>query len=461
MHSRENAPSICGLTIFLFFAPSAALADKVDDYINSQMQRRHIPGLSLAVVRDGKIIKAKGYGLADVETNSPATPETVYKISSISKQFLAAGIMLLVEEGKIGLDDKVSKWLEGTPDTWKEITIWHMLTHTSGLDDDPPGYDPFKVQADADVIKSAYLMKLLFPPGEGWSYSNVDYFALCEIIHKVSGKPWSEFLTERLFAPTDMLSTRTTTTTNIVPHRASGYNWNKGRLENAENWVAVRPSGAFLSTVLDLAKWDAVLYSDRILNASIRQQMWTPVKLKDGTLKPYGFGWYSDLWQGHKRVHHGGSLPGFQSDFERFVDDELTVIVLFNSSSGDVQKIALNVAGLYEPALMPPVLKPITDTETEITAKVKVMISGFVGGNLDMSLFSTSLASNLNAQVKSGTSDALRGPGAIRSIALIERQIKGDRRQYRYRVTYANDSLFFVCTFNKDEKVTGFGIDPE
>lgn len=103
MHSRENAASICVLTIFLFFAPSAALADKVDDYINSQMQRRHIPGLSLAVVRDGKIIKAKGYGLANVETNSPATPETVYKISSISKQFLAAGIMLLVEEGKIGL----------------------------------------------------------------------------------------------------------------------------------------------------------------------------------------------------------------------------------------------------------------------------------------------------------------------------------------------------------------------
>jgi D-alanyl-D-alanine carboxypeptidase len=457
----KDAAGICVLTFFLSLVPGEAHADKVDDYINAQMLRRHIPGLSLAVVRDGKIIKVKGYGLANVETNSPATPETVYKIASISKQFLAAGIMLLVEEGKIGLDDKVSKYLDGTPETWREITIRHMLTHTSGLDDDPPGYDPFKVQADADVIRSAYPMKLLFSPGEDWSYSNVDYFALAEIIHKASGKPWSEFLTESIFAPAGMLSTRTTTTTDIVPQRASGYNWDKGRLENAENWVAVRPSGAFLSTVLDLAKWDAVLYSDRILNASIRQQMWTPVKLKNGTIKPYGFGWYSDLWQGHKRVHHGGSLPGFQSDFERFLNDKLTVIVMFNSSSGDVTKVALNVAGFYVPALAPPVLKGIADTEPEITARVKSIISGFVGGNLDMSLFTTGLTSSLNANVRSGTSDALRGPGAIRSIELVERQIKGDRRQYRYRVTYANDSLFFVCTFNRDEKVTGFGIDPE
>lgn len=457
----KSSASICVLTSFLFLAPGTARADKVDHYIKSQMQRWHIPGLSLAVVRDGKIIKAKGYGLENVELNSPATTETVYKIASISKQFLAAGIMLLVEEGKIGLDDKVSKYLDSTPETWKEITIRHMLTHTSGLDWDPPGYQPFEAQSDADVIKSAYAVKLLFPPGEDWSYSNVGYFALAEIIREVSGMPWSEFLTQRLFAPAGMLSTRTTTTTDIVPQRASGYNWNRGRLENAQNWVAVTPSGAFLSTVLDLAKWDAVLYSDRILNASIRQQMWTPVKLKNGTIKPYGFGWYLDLWQGHKRVHHGGSLPGFQSDFERFVDDKLTVIVLFNSSSGDVQKIALNVAGFYEPALTPPVLKPIADTEPEITAKVKAMISGFVGGNLDMSLFTTNLASSLNASVKSGMSDALRNPGAIRSIVLVERQINGDKRQYRYRVTYANDSLFFVCTFNKDEKVTGFGIHPE
>ncbi len=134
---------------------------------------------------------------------------------------------------------------------------------------------------------------------------------------------------------------------------------------------------------------------------------------------------------------------------------------MLNSTSADPAKLALHVAGIYVPALAPPVLKPIADTEPEITAKVKAMISGLVGGNLDMSLFTPDLGSSLTAQVKSGMSDALRSAGAIQSIALVERHSSGDKRQYRYRVTYPNDSLFFLCTFNKDNKVTGFGIDPE
>jgi D-alanyl-D-alanine carboxypeptidase len=191
----------------------------VDDYIQAQMQKQHIAGLSLAVVKDGKILKAKGYGLANVETNTPATPETVYKIASISKQFLAAGIMMLAQDGKLGLDDKISKYLEGTPEAWKDITIRHLLAHTSGLVEDPPGFDPFKPQPDTDVVKSAYSTKLLFAPGEKWSYSNLGYFALGEIIHKVSGKPWSEFVTERVFAPAKMAATRATTTTDIRTYR--------------------------------------------------------------------------------------------------------------------------------------------------------------------------------------------------------------------------------------------------
>jgi CubicO group peptidase (beta-lactamase class C family) len=443
--------------LLLFVATGTAYGDKVDDYIKTQMQRRRIAGLSLAVVKGGKIIKAKGYGLANVETNTPATPETVYKIASISKQFLAAGIMLLVEEGKIGLDDKVSKYLDGTPETWKDMTVRHLLTHTSGIVEDPPGFEPFKAQPDADVVKSVYPVPLLFTPGEKWSYSNAGYFALGEILRKVSGRPWSEFLTERVFAPLGMTATRTTTTIDIVPHRASGYDLTRlnGDLKNAENWVAVRPSGAFLSTVLDLAKWDAALYSDTILKSSLREQMWTPVKLNKGTTSPYGFGWFLDPWQGHKRVDHQGGLPGFLSDFERFVDDKLTVIVMVNTTSADPVKIALNVAGFYVPALAPPVLKPIPDTEPEITAKVKAMITGFVGGNLDTSLFTPDEAPYA---VKSGMADYLHGLGAILSIALVERKNEGDNRLYRYRVTYRSYSLLVLCGFNKENKITGFGI---
>lgn len=270
MHSKR-APLFA--LVLLLTATVAVRADKVDDYVKAELQKQRIPGLSLAVVKDGKIIKAEGYGLANVELNVPARPETVYKIGSVSKQFIATGIMLLILEGKLGLDDQVSKFLEGTPDTWKAITVRHLLTHTSGIVREAPGFDPLKIQNDADVIKTAYPLPLRFAPGEKYEYCNVGYFTLAEIIRRVAGKSWDEFLTERVFAPLGMAVTRTTTTKEIVPNRAAGYGWEKDKLHNAQEFFALRPSGAFLSNVLDLAKWDAALYTDKILKQSTREEI--------------------------------------------------------------------------------------------------------------------------------------------------------------------------------------------
>ncbi len=232
------------------------------------MQRQHIPAVSIAVIKDGSLIKAEGYGLADIEHGIPARPDTVFKIGSVSKQFIATGIMLLVQDGRVALDDKVSKYLAGTPGTWQAITLRHLLTHTSGLVREGPGFDPYKVQPDIDVIKTAYPLPLQFKPGEKYEYSNLGYFVLAEIIHRVSGKPWGDFLTERVFAPLGMTATRVTSVADIVPNRADGYAWNADKFQNMENWPAVRPSGAFLSTVLDLAKWEAALLTDHILTGS-------------------------------------------------------------------------------------------------------------------------------------------------------------------------------------------------
>lgn len=252
--NRQRLPFFA--LVFLSLAVATTRADKVDDFVKAEMQKQRIPGVSVAVVKDGKIIKVGGYGLANVELNVPAKPETVYKIGSVSKQFIATGIMLLAEEGKLSVDDQLSKYLAGTPESWKEITIRHLLTHTSGIIREAPGFDPFKVQEDADVIKTAYSMPLRFTPGEKWEYCNVGYFALAEIIHQVSGKPWSDYLNERVFKLLEMNATRPTTVKSIVPDRANGYDWEGDKLQNAETYLAMRPSGAFISTVLDLAKWD-------------------------------------------------------------------------------------------------------------------------------------------------------------------------------------------------------------
>src|SRR5580765_2262872 len=251
MRSRYLALIIPVLLLVL----AAARRDRVDDYIKGEMQKRHIPGLELAVIKAGKTTKVGGYGLANVELNVPVRPETIFKIGSVSKQFIASGIMLLVEEGKIGLDDKISKYLEGTPETWKDISVRHLLTHTSGIVRDAPGFNPYKIQSEADVIRTAYPLPLRFAPGEKWEYCNVGYFSLAEIIRKVSGRPWGDYLNERLFLPLEMNATRTTTMTEIVQNRANGYVWRDSKLQNASTYFALRPSGAFLSSVLDLAKW--------------------------------------------------------------------------------------------------------------------------------------------------------------------------------------------------------------
>jgi CubicO group peptidase (beta-lactamase class C family) len=450
------------LTIALLFILPVALyaqqkPDKTDEYIETQMRRQKIPGLSIAVVKDGKIIKARGYGLANIETNTPATEKTVYKIASVSKQFIAAGIMLLVDEGKINLDDNVTKYITEAPETWKDITIRHLLSHTSGLVRDIPNFDGLKVISDTESIKSAFPAPFRFAPGTKWAYCNVGYYTLAEIIKRVSGKPWPDFFYERIFKPAGMTQTQTTNIYDIIPDRASGYSQSRQGLENAPVWLALRPSGGFISSVLDMAKWDAALYSDSVLKTASKEQMWAPVKLSDGTFAKYGLGWFIDSQNGHRRIHHDGGVPGFSSNFERYVDDKFTVIVLANTDGANLINISEAIAGLYISELTPVTEKVLADTEPEITAKVRSLIDGFIKGDLDLKLLAPDIAAEINDKMKKTLGEELSSSGKINSMTLIEKTVKDDKRTYRYRLDYKNDSFFFICTFNKDNKIVGFG----
>ena len=336
--------------LILVVTAVTARADKTDDFIKAEMLKQNIPGLSLAIVKDGKAVKAEGYGLANMSLKVPATPETVYRIASVSKQFIATGVMLLVQEGRLNVDDPVSKHLEKTPQAWKGITIRHLLTHTSGLVREPPGFDSHKIQSDADVIKSAFHLPLQFPPGTKHQYSNLGYFALAEIIRRVSGQSWTDYLSAKVFKPSGMNTTYPTNTKESVQNRAAAYVDNDKLREVNDNWPALRPSGAFLSTVLDMAKWDAMLYTDKVLTHSSREQMWAPAKLNDGSTYPYGFGWELGSFKGQRLVYHGGGGPGIRTKFARFVDHGLTIIVLMNLDDVDVDTIVNGIAALYLPS---------------------------------------------------------------------------------------------------------------
>ena len=445
------------ITALVFISTSAVNADTVDEYVHARMTWERIPGLSIAVVRNGKVIKAQGYGSANLETDTAATSETVYRIGSVSKQFLAAGMMLLVQEGKVGLDDPVSKYLADTPVTWKDITVRQLLSHSSGIVRESPAFDPMKVQSDMDVIKATYSIPLRFAPGSKWEYSNINYYCVAEIIRNITGEPWSKFIAERIFRPSGMNATRTATMPEIVPNRASGYATTEDGLRNADVWNALRPSGAFMSTVSDFVRWDAELDTDKVLNAESRKAMWTSVKLSDGTAYPYGFGWYIDEVNGHRRTHHGGGVPGFVAEFDRFPDDQICVILMANIQNRDISDLAVKVAGYYNESLKPALTPSIPDQSPDLTSRIRSILAGLASGRVDRQ-FAPELASRLSMQMNSGGFKPLASLGPISRMELLAVKKNEETTQYSYRVSFKGIALSADCSVSNDGRIVSFAL---
>jgi CubicO group peptidase (beta-lactamase class C family) len=338
----------------LFIFARSATADALDQYIREEMTNQRLPGVALAVIRNDKPIAVRAYGLANIETSAAVTKDTAFRLASLSKQMLASGMMLLVAEGKVSLDDPVSKYLQDPPPSWTAITVRQVLSHTSGLANEAPGFDPYRAQTPAERIRRARDLPLLSKPGEKYAYSNLGYDVVVEILERASGKPVLQFMSERVFAPLGMRDTRGTDLIAIVPNRANGYIYRDNTMRNAPPLMAPRSSGLFLSTLADLIKWDAALTAGKIITREMQRDLWTAVTLPDGTSTHYGFGWWVDEYKGHRRIRHGGSNPGFRTEYTRFVDDGISVIVLVNCDSARPDAIAAEVAGLYVPELATP-----------------------------------------------------------------------------------------------------------
>jgi len=339
------------LTLMVLAAVAgAALADRVDDYLAHEMERHQVPGLSLAVIRDGKTVKAQGYGLSSLELGVPVTPETVFEIGSLTKQFTATCVMMLVEEGKIALDDPIGKYLE-VPEEWKAITVRHLLTHSSGIKTYTVlgGFEASRHLPVKAFIEKLAAHPLAFAPGESFAYCNSGYNLLGFIIEKVSGESYWKFLSARLLNPLGMTSTRNRDQKTIILHRASGYEKENETLINRDpDLTDVFSAGAIVSTVLDLVKWNAALDSGKLLKPSSLQQMWTPFTLNGGKISSYGFGWRVDGSKGRKNIGHGGSTSGFSASLQRFPDDKLTLIVLCNSGEPNIATtLARGIAEIY------------------------------------------------------------------------------------------------------------------
>lgn len=336
------------------------------DAIFASLKSSNAPGAAVLVVRNGKPVFRQGYGVTDLRTLSPIDPKTNFRLASFTKQFTAMCIMLLVHDGKLHDDDHLTDIFPEFPAYGKSITIRNLLNHSSGL----PDYEdilmkqyPNTPEQKIPQILDAGVLKLMeqqtatqFPPGSKWEYSNSGYATLAMIVEKVSGKPFGQFLHDRIFAPLKMDNTLAYEKgKNEVPNRAYGHSkTDKGLQETDQSPTsAVLGDGGIYSSIDDLAKWDRALREHTLLSETQMQPALTPVHVtnglptSEGRNVSYGFGWFLDPYKSHRRMWHDGETIGFRTTIQRFPDDNLTVIVLANRTDVNPEELALKAADLY------------------------------------------------------------------------------------------------------------------
>ena len=342
----------------LALVPDACATDPAADFVNGYLKKKQIPGCAVMVRHEGKVVLSEGYGMASLEHGIRVTPQTVFQSGSMGKQFTAMAVMMLAEEGKLSLDDPISKHLSVPVKKWSRITVRHLLTHTSGLGDYPEDFSLQEDYTEGEMLKMITAQPLGFAPGEKWNYSNLGYVTLGILIHRITGAFYGEFLQERIFDPLGMKSTRIINEADIIPNRAAGYVLKDGVLKNQE-WVApsvnTTADGSLYFTAEDIAKWDEALEAKKLLSPAGFEQMWTPVKLNNGSTAPYGFGWgIRKTESGHAVLEHGGAWQGFATNIARYPDDRLSVVIFCNRAGADAAYIAKKVAKCYVPELAPP-----------------------------------------------------------------------------------------------------------
>jgi len=342
MNARNALFVLLGITGTLTAQVTATVAARADARIKSA----GIQG-SVLLAKGGKVILARGYGLANIELGVANKPETKFRLGSITKQFTAAAILQLQEQGKLRVGDPISKYIPDSPPAWSDVTVRHLLTHTSGIHSytDDAGYwagvrEPSG--SPLEFIKRFRNLPLDFKPGTKFHYDNSGYFLLGVIIEQVSGLKYEDYLRKYIFEPLQMNDTGYDWPSTILMDRASGYSKDDaGKVVNAEFLDMGQPyaAGSLYSTVLDLYKWDRALYTTRVLSAESIAAAFTPNEYEWGPGIRYGYGWGIAQVHGHKAVGHGGGINGFSTVIWRAIEEDAVSIVLSNrDDAGNVGK---------------------------------------------------------------------------------------------------------------------------
>ncbi|MEZ5346896.1 MAG: serine hydrolase [Pyrinomonadaceae bacterium] len=349
LYSLTAAVTICLLIVLSVSAQTAVsdqqITEKVNEYMDAAVKVEGFSG-SILVARNGKPIVSKGYGMANIELGVKNTPETVYLLGSVTKQFTGMAIAMLQERGKLSVDDPLCKFVDDCPKIWEPITVKHLLTHRSGIKNytDLPNFAktamvPMTTSEMTEFLKP---IPLDFVPDEKNSYSNSGYFMLGVVIEKASGKTYAGFLEDNIFTPLGMKNSGYDDPLRIIKNRASGYTRQAGKMNNAAYLDMSLPyaAGSLYSTTGDLLLWDQALYTEKLVSKKSLDEIFTPSK------SGYGYGWGIGKRFEHRTISHGGGIFGFSTNITRFPDDNVVVVVLTNIQGSPAGRVSNDLAAI-------------------------------------------------------------------------------------------------------------------
>jgi CubicO group peptidase (beta-lactamase class C family) len=360
--------------------PDNLLIQTIDNLVQ-ETYKPNEPGAAVIVVRNGDVIFRKGQGMANLELDVPIEPDMVFRLGSITKQFTAVAILMLAEQGKLELDDSISKFLPDYPTHDYLITVKHLLTHTSGIKSytSMPEWPPlwrkdFTVQELIDFFK---YQPMESAPGKRWAYNNSGYILLGAIMEKASGQTYEQFIQQNIFEPLGMKQSYYDNPSQIIRRRVAGYDKSSEGFTNAAYLSMTQPyaAGALASSVDDLVLWDSALYTEQLLKQETLKQAHISHQLTNGSSTAYGYGWEISEYAGHRLIEHGGGIHGFRTRAIRMPDDRVFVAILSNNGGTDPGLLAFKIAAL---AIGQPYHEP---TPVELPSEVLTLYEGFYESN--------------------------------------------------------------------------------
>lgn len=423
--------------IALLTSPGVAMAEPIAHFIESEMKRTDTPGVSVAVVHKGQILRMQGFGLANIEHNVPVHPDTVFKLGATGMQFTAAAIMLLHEDGKLDLDAPVTNYLPAAPEKWNKVTLRQLLDHTSGLPATPNG--DFRADyTQKELLGIIGRQELNFPAGTRWRFSYSGYIVLGFVIENVTGRHWTEFMEHRIFDPLGMQSARGIDELKIIPNRAAGYELRNGTLRNAE-WISPTANstadGSLYMSVLDYAIWSAAVSRKQILGSGSWDELGNRARLQNGNSCSYAPGWFQQTVGAHHTWWHSGNWQGFQTYALRYPEQDLTIAIFANGEGADVQRLAHGVAGLVDTNLVRASAQPLRGQNNAVTGRVEALVGAISKGTADYAEFS-GFAKLDFTELAAQYGGLIGDLGKLNEIALFELRENCGESVYRYRARF-------------------------